>query len=308
MNDWFDNLLDVVPIEIVLPLAILFCVAIMVTTIVLCLKSISRIQNRQLYRQHALEQNENSKVGQFDITNDEAKSGVSAQFEYVSQKPCTTCSGKGRIGVDLCKDCNGTGALLTRLYLNVTVPPLTEDGHILPYVLQDPKMSELLPEGYVIKARNINPTYQAVDAVFQDLDITNFLIQAFKFENSTDNKKKINMEDRRKIDELEKEIIKQWVCTYACIVLTPEEMQNGASKVSPITPRGRCQACGGQKYLQKRQCKVCKGSGAGLFDKVINVQIPPGVEDGYTLRIPNKGGVIHTGRVRDLVITVKALK
>jgi len=52
-----------------------------------------------------------------------------------------------------------------------------------------------------------------------------------------------------------------------------------------------CTQCGGSGRYVDKPCRVCHGSGVVKRRKVIEVNVPPGVEDGSTLRIPGQGNV-----------------
>lgn len=70
---------------------------------------------------------------------------------------------------------------------------------------------------------------------------------------------------------------------------------------------GPCRNCGGTGYVGGR-CKACGGSGTLPFQETITVRIPPGVADGFRMRVPNKG---NAGRNRGstgdlyLIVTVR---
>ncbi|MEM0120051.1 MAG: molecular chaperone DnaJ [Thermoprotei archaeon] len=55
-----------------------------------------------------------------------------------------------------------------------------------------------------------------------------------------------------------------------------------------ITP---CARCGGSGRYVDKPCRMCHGSGLVKRKRVIEVSVPPGVEDGSTLRIPGQGNV-----------------
>jgi molecular chaperone DnaJ len=56
-----------------------------------------------------------------------------------------------------------------------------------------------------------------------------------------------------------------------------------------------CPQCGGTGRLIETSCRVCRGTGSETRTREIRVRIPPGVQDGNTLRIPGKGGPGRNG-------------
>jgi len=67
---------------------------------------------------------------------------------------------------------------------------------------------------------------------------------------------------------------------------------------------GPCSVCGGTGRVGGR-CKACGGSGAVPFQETITVRIPPGVANGYRMRVPNKGNAGRRGGpVGDLYLIV----
>jgi molecular chaperone DnaJ len=52
---------------------------------------------------------------------------------------------------------------------------------------------------------------------------------------------------------------------------------------------GPCRTCGGTGQLGSR-CPVCGGSGRIPSQETITVRIPPGVDTGFRMRVPRKGG------------------
>ena len=58
-----------------------------------------------------------------------------------------------------------------------------------------------------------------------------------------------------------------------------------------------CDACGGQGMVVPRgsECGTCRGNGVMRERKTINIDIPPGVEDGMRLRVHGEGDAPPTG-------------
>ncbi len=57
---------------------------------------------------------------------------------------------------------------------------------------------------------------------------------------------------------------------------------------------GPCSVCGGTGKTGG-QCTACGGSGVVPLQETITVRIPPGVDNGYRMRVPRKGGAGRNG-------------
>jgi molecular chaperone DnaJ len=55
-----------------------------------------------------------------------------------------------------------------------------------------------------------------------------------------------------------------------------------------------CRACNGAGRIGER-CRSCNGSGSLPFQETITVRIPPGVANGFRMRVPNKGNAGRSG-------------
>ncbi len=53
-----------------------------------------------------------------------------------------------------------------------------------------------------------------------------------------------------------------------------------------------CRSCGGSGRVGSR-CEACGGSGRRPYQETVTVRIPPGVDNGFRMRVPRKG---HAGR------------
>ena len=75
---------------------------------------------------------------------------------------------------------------------------------------------------------------------------------------------------------------------------------------------GECDKCGGTGRIVKEPCKNCSGKGVVNKNKVINVSVPAGVENGSVLQLAGEGNAprVRTGRngALLLVISVKPSK
>ena len=74
---------------------------------------------------------------------------------------------------------------------------------------------------------------------------------------------------------------------------------------------GACDKCGGRGKIVVDSCKACGGRGTVNKNKVLNVTIPAGVEDGAVLQLSGEGNASRTGGRNGnllLVISVKPSK
>jgi molecular chaperone DnaJ len=55
-----------------------------------------------------------------------------------------------------------------------------------------------------------------------------------------------------------------------------------------------CRTCNGTGRVGER-CRTCNGSGRLPFEETITVRIPPGVANGFRMRVPNKGNAGRSG-------------
>ncbi len=70
----------------------------------------------------------------------------------------------------------------------------------------------------------------------------------------------------------------------------------------------QCRVCGGSGRVGVK-CKSCRGSGITAFQETITVRIPPGVANGYRMRVPGKGNAGRAGGPSGdlfLIITVRS--
>ncbi|AEJ62170.1 Chaperone protein dnaJ [Spirochaeta thermophila DSM 6578] len=66
-----------------------------------------------------------------------------------------------------------------------------------------------------------------------------------------------------------------------------------------------CPQCGGAGYVIERPCRVCGGTGVAQKTQRLKVTIPPGVEDGERLHIPQMGDAgPHGGGPGDLYVVI----
>jgi molecular chaperone DnaJ len=67
-----------------------------------------------------------------------------------------------------------------------------------------------------------------------------------------------------------------------------------------------CPGCGGRGQVIEHPCKECKGTGQQLETRRIDVQIPPGIHDGQSIRISGEGHVgARGGGAGDIYVLVR---
>ncbi len=75
--------------------------------------------------------------------------------------------------------------------------------------------------------------------------------------------------------------------------------------MGPVQRHTICTNCNGTGSIPKNTCTTCRGSGIVRDKEEINLQIPPGIEDGQQLRMSGRGEEIQGGEPGDLYITVR---
>lgn len=66
-----------------------------------------------------------------------------------------------------------------------------------------------------------------------------------------------------------------------------------------------CPTCKGRGQVPEKTCTVCKGSGVEREHKDVKIKIPPGVDDGATIRLKEYGDAIANGQRGDLFVHIK---
>jgi molecular chaperone DnaJ len=66
-----------------------------------------------------------------------------------------------------------------------------------------------------------------------------------------------------------------------------------------------CSQCGGTGKRIKEQCPHCSGEGMVRAEKVVEIRIPPGVEDGQQMRVAGEGEEVPGGVPGDLYIVLR---
>jgi molecular chaperone DnaJ len=65
-----------------------------------------------------------------------------------------------------------------------------------------------------------------------------------------------------------------------------------------------CPACRGAGKVIKEPCEDCRGRGAKAETSTLNVTVPPGVDDGQTLRLAGKGEAVAGGTAGHLYVVL----
>ena len=77
--------------------------------------------------------------------------------------------------------------------------------------------------------------------------------------------------------------------------LSLEEAHRGGRRTLEMQMAEACPTCGGTGLKDGKPCETCRGSGQVLKPKTIEVNIPPGVRDGSTIRLAGQGGTGSNG-------------
>jgi molecular chaperone DnaJ len=78
----------------------------------------------------------------------------------------------------------------------------------------------------------------------------------------------------------------------------------GDKKVGPVT--FPCVACSGAGHRFKSECSTCEGTGRSMKEEHLKVRVPPGVQDGQTIRLRGKGAEgKKRGPSGDLLLAVR---
>ena len=75
--------------------------------------------------------------------------------------------------------------------------------------------------------------------------------------------------------------------------------------MGPVQRQAMCSNCNGTGSVPKNRCTKCRGGGISRGKEEINVNIPPGIEDGQQLRMSSRGEEIQKGQAGDLYIRVR---
>lgn len=73
-----------------------------------------------------------------------------------------------------------------------------------------------------------------------------------------------------------------------------------------LTVSRTCPRCGGQGQVVTNPCKTCRGEGRTRRERVLQVKIPAGIEDGMQMRLGGEGGAgLRGGSSGDLYVVVR---
>src|SRR5205085_12097744 len=86
---------------------------------------------------------------------------------------------------------------------------------------------------------------------------------------------------------------------------TPCETCRGRGEVRMshgfLTVARPCPKCAGEGQINKSPCRDCRGEGRLRGEHVLNVKIPPGIDDGMQLRLTGEGSAgVNGGPAGDL--------
>jgi len=87
------------------------------------------------------------------------------------------------------------------------------------------------------------------------------------------------------------------------VEVTLEEAYHGTARVLQMEREEPCTTCGGQGQVAGAICHVCRGAGAIVKPRRLEVKIPPGVREGSRVRVASEGGVGPAG-TGDLYLVV----
>jgi|ERR1700752_360245 len=82
----------------------------------------------------------------------------------------------------------------------------------------------------------------------------------------------------------------------ANLELSLEEAHRGGRRTLQTQVAEVCPTCGGTGLKDGKTCETCDGAGQVLKPKTIEVNIPAGVRDGSTIRLPGQGGTGSNGK------------
>lgn len=76
-----------------------------------------------------------------------------------------------------------------------------------------------------------------------------------------------------------------------------------------MTTQTECPTCHGEGTVIKNKCKACDGTGVVKGDKIVEVNIPAGVEEGMVLNVHGKGNAgPHNGVPGDIQVLIEEEK
>ena len=87
---------------------------------------------------------------------------------------------------------------------------------------------------------------------------------------------------------------------------TGQVRQTSRSAFGVFTRIGVCPKCKGKRRMPEKECHICSGSGRVKAKRKLEIRIPEGLENNYTVAIPKGGNVGREGQsAGDTVINLK---
>ena len=78
------------------------------------------------------------------------------------------------------------------------------------------------------------------------------------------------------------------------------------SRLGPITVARPCPKCGGEGQVSSSPCRDCRGQGRTKIEHLVSIRIPPGIDDGMTVRSRGAGNDgLNGGPTGDLRVRVR---
>jgi molecular chaperone DnaJ len=66
-----------------------------------------------------------------------------------------------------------------------------------------------------------------------------------------------------------------------------------------------CPKCSGRGKIPEKLCSVCRGSGTRRKRQTVSLKVPPGIDDGATIRLRSHGEAIANGEKGDLYVNIR---
>jgi molecular chaperone DnaJ len=88
------------------------------------------------------------------------------------------------------------------------------------------------------------------------------------------------------------------------VEVTLEEAHQGSTRTLQMESQERCPTCGGSGQVTGAVCHVCRGTGATVRPRRLEVKIPAGVRQGSRVRIAAEGAPGSGGRKGDLYLLI----
>ena len=80
------------------------------------------------------------------------------------------------------------------------------------------------------------------------------------------------------------------------------------SFLGQIQTQTTCPTCGGEGKIISKKCNSCHGEGIVKKEEIIEVKIPPGVQEGMQLSVSQKGNAARRGGVNgDLIVVIEEI-